>query len=392
MENFEYCTPTKLVFGKDCINSLPEVLEKLGKNVLLAYGGGSIKRSGLYDKIQILLKGFNVVELAGIEPNPRYNPSVLKGVKLCRENNVDVILAAGGGSVIDCAKAIAGCAGTEGDAWDIITGKIPTTGAIPIVDILTLAATGSEYDPGAVISKTETNDKIAYVNELLYPVCSFLDPAYTYTVPQNQTMAGIADAMNHVIEQYFAGSTSDLMDGMCESTLKSLMKNARILLTQPQNYEARAEVMLACSLACNGILSLGNSLSGWPLHSIEHVISGFYDITHGVGLAILTPRWMKYVLSEKTLDRFVKYGINIYGIDSRLDKWEIAGQAITKTHEFFASIGIPMHLKDVGIDESRLQEMAKRVIDTPLPGSEGLKAAWIPLNENDVLAILKACL
>lgn len=383
MQNFDYMTPTRLIFGRDAIAKLPEVMTQFGKKILLTYGGGSIKKIGLYQKVLEMLKGYDIVELPGIQPNPKYDPSVLDGVRLCKEHNVDVILSVGGGSVLDCSKAIAAGAKYDGDPWDLISYKVKAKAALPIVDILTLAATGSEYDCGGVISRTETNDKIGYIDPLLFPVVSILDPVYTFTVSKKQTAAGIADAMNHTIEQYFVADSTLLNDGFCESMLRSLMINGRKCLENPEDYTARAEMMLACTYGCNGILALGNSYSGWPCHGIEHALSAYYDITHGEGLAIITPRWMRHILSERTMDRFVKYGINVFGIDPTLPKQEIAGKAIDATYEFFESINIPMHLHDVGIDDSRIDEMAHHIAV-----NEGLDKAYAPLTEQDIKEIL----
>lgn len=387
MQNFDYHTPTRLIFGKDVIKELPEVMNQFGKKILLTYGGGSIKKIGLYDKVKELLKDFDIYELSGIQPNPKYDPSVLDGVKMCKENDVDVILAVGGGSVLDCSKAIAAGAKYDGDPWDLISYQVKAKDALPIVDIITLAATGSEYDAGGVISRTETNDKIGYVDPLLYPAVSFLDPTYTFTVSKKQTAAGCADAMNHIMEQYFCEDSTLLNDGFMEAGLKSLMINAKKCLDNPEDYNARAEMMLTCTYGCNGIYSLGNSQSGWPLHGMEHALSAYYDITHGEGLAIITPRWMKHVLSEKTVDRFVKYGVNVFNIDSSLDKMDIANKAIEETYKFFESINIPMHLREVGIDESRIDEMAHHVAI-----NEGLDEAWVPLQEKDISDIFRASL
>ena len=383
MQNFNYMTPTRLIFGKESIVKLPEVMGQLGKRVLLTYGGGSIKKIGLYDRVKELLKDFEIFELPGIQPNPKYDPSVLDGVRMCKEHNIDVILAVGGGSVLDCSKAIAAGAKYDGDPWDLITYKVKAQAALPIVDILTLAATGSEYDCGGVISRTETNDKIGYMDPLLFPVCSILDPVYTFTVSKKQTAAGCADAMNHVMEQYFAADTTLLNDGICEAEFRALMENTRKCLANPEDYTARAEMMLCCTYGCNGILSLGNSYSGWPCHAIEHALSAYYDITHGEGLAIITPRWMRHILSEKTIDRFVKYGINVFGIDASLPKQEIAEKAIDATYAFFESINIPMHLREVDIDESRIDEMAHHIAV-----NEGLENAYVPLMEEDIKKIL----
>ena len=387
MQNFDYRTPTRLIFGEGVIKDLPEVMSHYGKKVLLTYGGGSIKKIGLYDKVLELLKGYEIYELPNIMPNPKYNPSVLDGVRMCKEHDIDVILSVGGGSVLDCSKAIAGGAKYNGEPWDLITYKAKTKDALPIVDIITLAATGSEYDAGGVISRTETNDKTCYSDPHLYPEVSFLDPIYTFTVSKKQTVAGVADAMNHIMEQYFCEDSTLLNDGFMEAGLRSLMINGRKCLENPKDYNARAEMMLACTYGCNGIYCLGNSESGWPCHGMEHALSAYYDITHGEGLAIITPRWMKHILSDKTVDRFVKYGVNVFGIDSNLDKMEIANKAIEETYKFYESINIPMHLKDVGIDESRIETMAKHVAD-----NEGLENAWAPLLQEDIAAIFRASL
>ena len=403
MQNFDYQTPTRLIFGKGAIEKLPGVMAQFGKKILLTYGGGSIKKlkvkslklkdgsstqaTNLYELVRELLKGYEIVELGGIQPNPKYDPSVLDGVRLCKEHHIDVILSVGGGSVLDCSKAIAAGACYDGDPWDMISYKVKAKAALPIVDIITLAATGSEYDTYGVISRTETNDKIGYGDRLLYPVVSFLDPEYTFTVNRKQTAAGIADAMNHVMEQYFTEDTTLLNDGFCESMLRSLMVNGRKCLETPEDYTARAEMMLACTYGCNGILALGNSPSGWPCHGIEHALSAYYDITHGWGLAIITPRWMRHILNERTLPRFVKYGINVFGIDATLPPMEIANKAIDETYRFFESIGIPMHLREVGIDDSRIDEMAHHIAV-----NEGLENAYAPLTEKDIVEILNASL
>lgn len=388
MENFEYCNPTRLIFGRDVVEKLPEVMRPLGKKVLLAYGGGSIKRSGLYDKVIALLDGFEIHELSGIAPNPKYDPSVLDGVRICKEQQIDVILAVGGGSVLDCCKAIAAGAKYDGDPWDLITRRVPTLAALPIVDIMTLAATGSEYDWGGVISREDTCDKIGYIHPLLAPVCSLLDPTYTFTVNAKHTAAGVADAFNHVLEQYFTSPNSMVSDGLCETLLKTLMKYAPIALEHPDNYEARAEIMYACTFGCNGMLANGAGVDNWPMHSIEHALSAYYDITHGEGLAMITPKWMKHILNGSTLHRFVKYGVEVFGIDPNLDEWEIANRSIQATYDFLKGLGIPMSLREVGIDDSRLDEMAHHI------AQEGLDDPkfFAPLNEADILEILKATL
>ena len=388
MVNFDYQTPTRLIFGRGVVQEkLHDVMEKFGKRVLITWGGGSIKRSGLYDQVREILKDKEIYELPGIEPNPKYDPSVLEGVRICKEKNIDVILSVGGGSVLDCTKAIAGAACSDADPWDVITMKVPTLKAIPIVDIITLAATGSEYDRGGVISRTDTNDKLAYFSDLVFPAVSFIDPTYTFTLPVRQTLAGVSDCINHIMEQYFCGEHIMMNDAFMEGAIKSLMKNVRIVLKDPENYDARAEIFYATTLGCNGIYSLGNSESGWPMHAIEHALSGHYDINHGEGLAIVTPRWMKHILSEKTIERFVSFGTGVFGIDPALPEMEIAEKAIQSIHDFYREIGLPMTLRKVGIDGSRIDEMAHHIAV-----NEGLENAWAPLHEEDIAAILRDCL
>ena len=388
MVNFDYQTPTRLIFGRGVVQEkLHDVMEKFGKRVLITWGGGSIKRSGLYDQVREILKDKEIYELPGIEPNPKYDPSVLEGVRICKEKNIDVILSVGGGSVLDCTKAIAGAACSDADPWDVITMKVPTLKAIPIVDIITLAATGSEYDRGGVISRTDTNDKLAYFSDLVFPAVSFIDPTYTFTLPVRQTLAGVSDCINHIMEQYFCGEHIMMNDAFMEGAIKSLMKNVRIVLEEPENYDARAEIFYATTLGCNGIYSLGNSESGWPMHAIEHALSGHYDINHGEGLAIVTPRWMKHILSEKTIERFVSFGTGVFGIDPALPEMEIAEKAIQSIHDFYREIGLPMTLREVGIDGSRIDEMAHHIAV-----NEGLENAWAPLYEEDIAAILRDCL
>lgn len=386
VSNFYYYTPTALIFGKGVIKHLPDVLRKYGNKVLLTYGGGSIKRIGLYDEIKTLLKDFEIIELSDIEPNPKYDPSVIEGARLCKENDIDVILSVGGGSTLDCSKAISVCAKYEGDGWDLISGKVKAKESIPIVDIITLAATGSEYDSGAVITNTALNDKRGYGDELLFPKYSFLDPTYTFTVSKYQTACGTADAINHVLEQFFSTSF-DFNDEIMISAMKSLMKNVRIALDKPDDYEARAELMYICSLACNGILSNGNGSSGWPMHSIEHVISAYYDITHGAGLAIITPRWMKEILSERTLNRFVLLGKELFDIEVK--DIEDAYKVIDAFFDFFKSLGIPMHLREFNINEDKINLMADHILKYDSTYGDHM---YVSLDKASLVRILKECL
>lgn len=384
INNFYYSTPTELMFGKGMINELPNILNRFGKNVLLTYGGGSIKKSGLYDEVYKLLKDFNVYELSGIEPNPKYDPSVINGAKLCKENNIDVILSVGGGSVLDCSKAISVSAKYSGEGWDLISGKVKASDALPIVDIITLAATGSEYDCGCVISNTAINDKRGYMDPLMFPKVSILDPTYTFSVSKWQTACGTADAINHVLEQYFTAYNSIINDGIMISALKSLMENVKIAIKDPSNYDARSELMYVCSLGCNGILSNGAGYSGWPMHSIEHALSAYFDITHGAGLAIITPRWMKEILSEKTLERFVKLGKELFNIE--VEDLSDANKVIDAFYKFFESIGIPMHLKELNVKEEKIEEMADHILEFDSTYGPHM---YVSLDKNALIRILK---
>lgn len=385
--DFTYHTPTTLYFGKNCIRDLPGVIARYGKNVLLTYGGGSIKKIGLYDRVRDMLKDFHIVELSGIEPNPKYDPSVLDGARLCKENKIDVILAVGGGSVLDCSKAIAVCAKYDGEGWDLISGKVKAKSAIPIVDIITLAATGSEYDRGCVISYTAISDKRGYLDERLYPAASFLDPEYTYTVNPWQTACGTADAINHVLEQFFAEPHSIFNDGVMIAALRSLMTHVVTALEKPDDYAARSELMYVCSWGCNGILANGAGYSGWPMHSIEHALSAFFDITHGAGLAIITPRWMQEILSEKTVERFVTLGTGLFGFDKNLPDSEMAQKVIDAFYKFFESIGIPMHLGALGVKPDAIEAMADHIL-----ACDSTNEPWMyaPLDREALIRILTA--
>lgn len=386
MENFNFKAYTEMLFGKGEISKLPEVMSRYGKNVLLAYGGGSIKRNGIYDNVKQLLSDYNIVELDKIEPNPRIE-TVRRGVDLCKENNIDVILAVGGGSTIDCAKVVAAGAFYNEDPWDLVTNPEKIDKVLPIVTILTLAATGSEMNGNAVISKMETNEKLGTSSVNMKPQVSILDPEYLYTLPSIQTAAGTADIMSHVFESYFKNTKGAFVqDKFSEGLLETCIKYCPIALKDPKNYEARANLMWASSMALNGLCGSGKP-GAWSCHPIEHELSAFYDITHGVGLAIVTPRWMRYILSENTVDKFVDYAVNVWHLEPKEDKFALANEAIDLTEKFFKDCGIPMSLREVNIDETHFDEMAKGAVER---GS--LAYAYVPLNETDVKKILEMCL
>ncbi|QBD84146.1 iron-containing alcohol dehydrogenase [Clostridium tetani] len=384
MLNFNYSIPTKIFFGKGQIEILGKEIKKYGNKVLIVYGGGSIKKNGVYDEIVNIFKDNNINfwELSGVEPNPRIT-TVRKGIKVCKENDIDFILAVGGGSSIDCSKVIAAGYYYKGDPWDIVLNSSKIENAIPLGTILTLSATGSEMNAGAVITNLETNEKLGTHHPSMAPKFSILDPSYTFTVPKKHTAAGIADIMSHTFENYFSKTKEAyLQNRMAESILKTCIEYGKVAMEEPENYEARANLMWASSLAINGILSYGKETK-WSVHPIEHELSAFYDITHGIGLAILTPYWMEYVLDDSTLDNFVEYGVNVWNINDKEDKYNIANKSIEKTREYFVSLGIPSTLKEVGIEEEKLEEMAKAAT------RRGAVGGFRPLKEEDVLKIYK---
>ncbi len=389
MKNFVYNIPTKIFFGKGQIKNIgPEIL-KYGKKVLLVYGKGSIKSNGIYDKAIEILKehGIEYFELGGVDPNPR-TETVYKGAEICKENKIDLILAMGGGSTIDCAKAIGLQSKYEGDFWKdfYIDGKKELVKEVtPVASILTLAATGSEMNGSTVISNTAVNMKVGFNHPKLKPVFSVEDPEYTYSVSKYQTCAGAIDIMSHLFEQYFSIENDGfLQNRMIEGLLKTIIHYAPIAIENPKDYEARANIMWTSSLALNELVTYGKISTDWATHQIEHQLSAVYDITHGIGLGILTPAWMKYVLSEENIHRFVDYGKNIWNL-SGSDK-EIAEKSIERTREFFTSLGCPASLSEINIDDSHFEEMAANAV---FRGSVG---SMKKLTKEDIVAIYKLAL
>ena len=305
---------------------------------------------------------------------------------MCRENKIELILAVGGGSTIDCAKVIGAGYYYDGDAWDIVVDPMKINMVLPIASILTLAATGSEMDSGAIITNLGTSEKVATGNEDMAPKFSILDPTYTFSVPKNQIAAGTADIMSHIFEVYFSNTNAAYVQNrMAEALLKTCINYGKKAIAEPENYEARSNLMWTSSLAINGLLSYGKETE-WSVHGMEHELSALYDITHGVGLAILTPHWMEYALNDNTVNKFVEYGVNVWGIDPNGDKYEIAHNAIKKTGGYFVSMGIPSTLREVGIGEDRLEEMAKKAT------AHGKIGDFKPLDAQDVINIYKSAL
>ena len=389
MNSFIYDIPVKVYFGRDQLSHLGTELRKFGRRVLLTYGGGSIKRNGLYDRVVSELRNadMEVYELSGIEPNPRIE-SVRQGVAMCKEHNIDVLLAVGGGSTIDATKFMAAGACVEHDAWEFFgAGAKPIERALPIVTILTLSATGSEMDTGGVISNLETGDKLGRLAQPLLPKVSFLDPTLTYSVSAYQTACGAADIMSHIMEVYF-NMNKDLfmLDCFMEGMLKTVVKYAPIAIAEPENYEARANLMWTSSWAINGFIN-GGKKKAWSCHPMEHELSAVYDITHGLGLAILTPRWMEYCLDESNVDRYVSFGVNVFGIDSSLEPMAIAREAIKRLSDFFFNtLGLQSTFTEVGIKREDFALMAKKACR--YGDIKGFKT----LTEQDVVNIFEMCI
>ena len=388
MNNFVYDIPVKVYFGENQLGNLGEELSKYGKRVLLTYGGGSIKKNGLYDAIvsEIKKSDLELFELSGIAPNPRIE-SVRTGAELCKKEKIDVLLAVGGGSTIDATKFMAAGACVDFDSWDFFSKGAPLEKALPLITVLTLSATGSEMDPGGVISNPETQDKLARLAPPLLPKVSFLDPTVTYTVNKYQTACGSADILNHIMEVYF-NMNQDLymLDSFMEGMMKTIIKYAPIAMSEPDNYEARANLMWTSSWAINGFVN-GGKQQEWSCHPIEHEISAIYDITHGLGLAILAPRWLEYCLDETTVSKYYQYGTNVFSIDPLLDPMTVAKKSIAMTANFlFKTLGLASTLTELGIKKDDFPLMAKKACgNSILPGFK-------PLTQADIENILEMCM
>ena len=388
MNSFIYNIPTKVYFGKNQLSHLGDELKQFGSRVLLTYGGGSIKRMGLYDAVvaEIEKAGLKLFELSGIEPNPRIE-SVRTGAEMCKEHNIDVVLAVGGGSTIDAAKFIAAGACVDHDPWDFLSEKLaPIHKALPIVTILTLSATGSEMDTAAVITNFATQQKIGRLHRNLLPRVSFLDPTNTSTVSPYQTACGSADIISHILEVYFAPEQDlYMLDCFMEGLLKTVIKYAPVAMAEPDNYEARANLMWASSWAINGFITAGKS-HAWSCHPMEHELSAFYDITHGLGLAILTPRWMEYCLEESNVDKYVQFAVNVFGVTPSEDKMATAKQGIEcMANFFFNTLGLDSNFTKVGIKAEDFPAMAKHAC------RNGIIKGFKPLSQSDIEKIYAMC-
>ena len=380
MLNFDFYSPARILFGKDTEKQIGALLKPHASKILLHYGGGSIKKSGLYDTVTASLResGLAYIELGGVVPNPRLS-LVHEGIALCKKEKVDLILAVGGGSAIDSAKAIAMGVYYDGDVWEVYEQGKPVQKALPVATVLTIPAAGSEASGDTVITNEEKRLKYGYGSPLLRPLLSVMNPELFFTLPKNQIANGVADMMSHVFERYFTNTThTDLTDGLCETVLKTIMKNAPIVLADPQNYDAWCEVGFGGTVAHNGLVGMGRA-QDWACHGMEHELSAIYDVAHGAGLAVLTPAWMQYVYKDN-INMFVQFAVNVMGVEgSYRDPDAIIQEAISRLREFFRKMGLPATLGELGIDGSQLELMAKKAIGAAFGEEEpigGLKKLY----------------
>lgn len=385
INDFTYYNPTKIYFGKSSLNNLEAELKNYGKNVLLVYGKNSIKKIGLYDEVIKTLEkcGKNVVELAGINANPRYS-QVLEGGRLVRENNVDLILAVGGGSVIDCSKAISVSAYAKGDPWkrywidfEPVDNKL-----VPVGAILTMTGTASEMNGGSVITNEDEKIKTGRVFDAsVNPKFSILNPEYTYSVPERQMVSGIFDIFSHLMEQYFSGDDDNTTDYVIEGVIKSLIKSSKIAKKDPRNYEARSNIMWCATLGLNTITGVSKT-QDWEVHMIEHQLGAYTDCPHGLGLAVISVPYYRYIY-KYGLDKFVRYAENVWGVSAAgKTKENVALEGIDKLAEFIKEMGIPATLRELGATEEMLPLIAK----TTVKGG-----GYKQMDENDILTVLKEC-
>jgi len=387
MNNFEFYNPTRIIFGKDTQKQIGKYVKKYSSNILLHYGKDSIKKNGIYTDVILSLKeaGISYTELGGVQPNPRVS-LVRRGIKICKEQKIDFILAVGGGSVIDSAKAIALGIKYNGDVWDLFTRKAASENSVPVGVILTIPAAGSESSPNSVITNEEESMKLAVSYPNLRPVFSILNPAFCFSLPKEQLGYGVCDMMAHIFERYFTQTQfTELTDKLCEGTLKTIINNSSIILKNFNDYNAWSEIMFAGNIAHNGLLGMGRK-EDWASHGIEHALSAVYDIPHGAGLSIVFPAWMKYVYKEN-IPLFVRFALNVWDVDGKLkNSEEIALKGIEETEIFFKSLNLPTRLADLNIKEDNIEIMAKK---TTVFGSLG---SFKELNTEDVIAIYKLAL
>ena len=385
MKNFKWTIDTKLLFGKDQEVNFAKEIKEIANTVLVVTGKGAVKRAGIFDKVVNELKneGITILEFEGIDPNPR-NTSVVEGAKICKENNVDLILGIGGGSVIDCIKAMSLQAVVDFDVWEecyVNHKQFPEVQSLPIATVLTISATGSEMNCGSVISNIEQNKKYAYGRTDWRPRVSLLNPEFTYSVSKWQTAAGSVDILSHLIDQYFSNANDFIQNRVIEGIAKTIIKYSLECLENPEDYNARSQFMWAGTLALNDLTSLGKEATDWSCHQIEHQLSAFYDITHGIGLAIVTPNWIKNVVSEDNAWQFAEFARNVFGV-TETDDMKATQELINELNAWFKKLDIPTTLTEVEIDATHFEEMAE---DAVRHASFG---AMKKMTKEDVLNIL----
>ena len=382
--DFNYYNPTKIYFGKTALNNLKKELANYGENILLVYGKNSIKKNGLYDKVMEILKESNkkVVELQGIKSNPTYT-QMMEGARLVKENNVDLILAVGGGSVIDCSKGIAVSAYSEEDPWQKywVDCKRVDNKVVPVGSILTMVGTGSEMNGGSVITNEEKmlkNGRVFSAN--VYPKFSILNPEYTYTVPKNQMVSGIFDTLSHLMEQYFSGDDNNTTDYVIEGVMNALIDNARVAIENQMDYEARSNIMWCATLGLNTVTGLSKE-QDWEVHMIEHQVGAYTDCPHGIGLAIVSVPYYRYIY-KYGLDKFVRFAKKVWKIHGKdMSKDEIALAGIEKLSDFIKELGIPTTLREIGATEEMLPLIAN--------STEIMDSGYKKLTADEILEILK---
>ncbi|HKM42929.1 MAG TPA: iron-containing alcohol dehydrogenase [Limnochordia bacterium] len=388
MLNFTFSNVTKVIFGRDVESQTGKEAALWGKKVLLHYGGGHIVRTGLKDRVVDSLKeaGLEIIELGGAQPNPRLS-LVREGIELARKEQVDLVLAVGGGSAIDSAKAIAIGVPYDGDVWDFYAGKASAEESLPLGVVLTIPAAGSESSPSSVITNEDGLLKVGYGALVMRPKFALLNPELTYTLPAYQTACGVADMMAHIMERYFTNEEDvGFGDHLCEGAMRSIIQEAPVAIAEPENYGARANIMWAGTIAHNDLLGMGRS-EDWASHNIEHELSALYDIAHGAGLSIVFPAWMKYVYKQNP-DRFVQFAVRVFGAEQDFHNPErTILEGIRSLEDFFHRIGLPTTLAEAGIPADRLLEMAEKAT----AGDTGTLGSFMSLGQRDVLAVYELC-
>ena len=393
---FEFQNPTQLIFGAGTLSRLGEVVSAHGKRALLVTGGGSVKRSGVFDRAVSSLRaaGVSVVECSGVEPNPRIS-SIVRGAQIARDEGCDVVIALGGGSTMDAAKVMAAAVYYEGDPWEMIfhgqETLRPPTRALPIITVPTLAATGSEMNKGAVISNEKTTEKSFVMADCLYPCTALVDPELTLSVPPDQTAFGICDLITHVTEGYFNGvDGTPLQDRFAEGVILTALEWGPKAVADGSDLEARAQVQWASVVALNGWVQVGTCFAA-PVHMIEHVLSAHHDVAHGAGLAVVNPAWMRFAAHARP-DRFTQFAQRIFGLPAkRPDDLDCALEGVDRFGEFLRSIGCPTRLSQLGIGEAMLSRYARDTVRI-VHDEEGLLPGRPPMHESEIVEVLRSAL